>query len=98
MKDMKDVMEHKYFKMGMIRNVLFRAFLINYVAIFLAWLFSMTRLYDYLMLRFTWFYPDEAYLYIMNILGIWQTLGVVFMLFPALAIWWEMYMMKKRDK
>jgi hypothetical protein len=95
MKEVKDMIAYQYLKLKTTRNILFRAFLINYVTIFLGWLFSMTHLYDFLITKFTHFSTEEAYAYMMNIFGIWQTLGVVFLLFPALAIWWEMSANKK---
>ncbi|MCL1902095.1 MAG: hypothetical protein FWG18_00515 [Alphaproteobacteria bacterium] len=97
MKDFENFAEYSYEKLRIKRNIKLRAFLINYIAVFAGWLFSLTALYDFLIMTFTWFTPWEAYVYIMGILGIWQVAGVVLFLFPALAIWWEMGMLRKRD-
>ncbi|MCL1891956.1 MAG: CPP1-like family protein [Alphaproteobacteria bacterium] len=99
MKDMKmdkEWLGYKIWKLKQKRNILFRAFLINYVVILLAWLVSMTPFYMGLLMHFM---PGinaiEANMYLMTLFGIWKIAGVVLFLIPALAIWWEQCMMQK---
>ncbi|MCL2339089.1 MAG: hypothetical protein FWC51_04015 [Proteobacteria bacterium] len=94
--DMKELMAHEHHKMQIKRNTLFRAFLINYVAVFIVWLITLTPFYGWAMATFTHFPPEAADLYVMNILGIWKVAGVILFLIPALAIWWEMAALKNR--
>jgi hypothetical protein len=96
MATMKEMMEHQYHKMQIKRNTLFRAFLINYIAVFVVWLISMTPFYAWAFGTFTDMPPEMADMYIMNILGIWKVAGVVLFLVSAFATWWEMHAFKNR--
>lgn len=95
-KDMKDMVLYKLYKMRDKRNILLRAFLINYVAVFALWLLSMTPLYAGLMKSFAAHQSTAATeMYMLGIFGAWKILAVVLFLAPALAIWWEMTFIKK---
>jgi len=98
MKDMseKEFYELKMHKMRQKRNTLFRAFVINAVAIFLVWLLMMTPFYGWAMGTFTPFTPADAQMYLFDLIGVWKLAGVVLFLVPALAIWWEMAACKKK--
>ncbi|MCL2538232.1 MAG: hypothetical protein FWF34_02420 [Alphaproteobacteria bacterium] len=92
----KDFLKYTLEKLRIKRNILFRAFAISYGAIIIGWLFSISPLFLWTIKEFTLFSPEDSYFYIMNIFGVWQTLNVVFLLFPALAIWWEMHELQKK--
>ncbi|MCL2748883.1 MAG: hypothetical protein FWE50_02290 [Alphaproteobacteria bacterium] len=92
----KDYFAHKMHKLAQRRNINFRAFLINYIAVFLVWLFTLTPVFESLMAHFTNFTPREADMYMMVLLGIWKIAGVILFLIPAFATWWEMHAMKEK--
>jgi len=97
MKDMttKDWVEYKLQKMRMRRNVSFRAFAINWVLIFVVWMISMTPMYEGLMEYFMHTDAVQSQMFILDMIGLWKILNVVFFLVPALAIWWEMHAFEK---
>ncbi|MFG1344922.1 hypothetical protein V5F59_08505 [Xanthobacter autotrophicus DSM 431] len=72
-----------------IRNVLFKAFVINLVVITLTWLLSLGGATTNLMTAFFGFSADQTHMYMANIIGFWKVLNVVLFLVPALAIHWE---------
>lgn len=72
-----------------IRNVLFKAFVINLVVITLTWLLSLGGATTNLMTTFFGFSADQTHMYMANIIGFWKVLNVVLFLVPALAIHWE---------
>jgi len=90
--EMDSIMHHLYHK----RNILFRAFLINYVLVFLVWLLSMSGIYNSLVGFFIPNMPVDLDTYMIWILGIWKVAGVLFFLVPALAIWWEIAVYRKK--
>lgn len=94
-KEMREEIEHKYWKLHTTRGILFRAFAINYVSVFAAWLVSMTGFFDWSIRMFTRFNPADSYEFMMNCLAIWQILGVALFLVPALAVWWQMCAIRK---
>lgn len=93
----EEYLDYKISKLRRKRNILFRAFLINLVAILIVWLISMTPLAHWVMGRLTPFSAAGANMYIMSLLGIWKIIGYVLFLVPALAIWWEMCDYVKRE-
>ena len=95
--NMKEAMRHQYHKMHVNRNILFKAFLINYIAIFITWLLSMVPGFNGLIVHFTHMAAGDVNMYMLDMLGMWKILGVVLFLMPALAIWWEMHSFKKRE-
>lgn len=99
MKDMnmKEMTEHRYHKMRAKRNFLLRAFVVNYAAIFVAWLVSMAPGFNGLLVWFMHGTAADAHMYMMDMLGFWKILGVVLFLVPALAAWWEMHSLSKRE-
>ena len=91
----KDWMEHKVHKLYHKRNFLFKAFLINYVAVFVAWCISGLPWYQGLLLHFMQTDAGTAHMYMMNMFGFWKIAGVVLFLVPAFAAWWEMASCRK---
>ncbi|MCL2390562.1 MAG: hypothetical protein FWD54_06570 [Endomicrobia bacterium] len=77
-----------------IRNILFKAFIINYAAVLFVWLLSFTGLYVWAMNCFFSFSAEQTRIYFAYLLGFWKILGAVFFLIPAAAIHWE-YKRKK---
>jgi hypothetical protein len=97
-KDMKDALEMRYHKMWIQRDTLFRAWFINYVAIFAVWLFSMTGAFHWTIAKMVPALanpPMAADMYMLWLLGFWKIAVAAFLLVPAFAIWWQMSVMKK---
>lgn len=99
MKDwsMKDMMEHHYHKLRTKRNMLFKAFLINYILVFLAWLVSLMPWYQGLAAHFMQTSAANVQMFLMDLFGIWKIAGVVLFLVPAFAVWWEMHSFSKKE-
>ncbi|MBN9051532.1 MAG: hypothetical protein J0H78_18900 [Rhizobiales bacterium] len=72
-----------------IRNVLFKAFIINLLVIIVAWLMSLSGVTSNAMATFFGFSADQTRMYMANVIGFWKVLNVVFFLVPAIAIHWE---------
>lgn len=72
-----------------IRNILFRAFIINLIVIVVAWLLSLSGASTDLMQTFFGFDAHQSRMYIASMIGIWKILNVVLFLIPAIAIHWE---------
>lgn len=72
-----------------IRNVLFRAFLINLLVIIAVWLASLSGVVTQMMTVFFGFSVEQTHVYMANLLGFWKILNVVLFLIPAIAIHWE---------
>ncbi|MCL2485276.1 MAG: hypothetical protein FWF00_04635 [Endomicrobia bacterium] len=72
-----------------IRNILFKAFIINYAAVLFVWLLSLTGLYVWAMFWFFGFSVSQTTMYFAYLLGFWKIIGAVFFLIPAIAIHWE---------
>jgi len=80
------------------KRIAFRAFAVNLALIFLVWVAIELGLFPIGMVgRLMSCTPDEAKLYVMDLLGIWKILNVVLFLVPALAMLWEAKM-RARDK
>jgi len=77
-------------------NFLFRAFVLNYVIILLAWLVYMTGFYDRLIAHFITAPAALIEIIFFGLFAIWKILAFVFFLIPALAAWWEMSVCKKK--
>lgn len=72
-----------------IRNVLFKAFIINLAVIIAAWLMTLSGLVTSLMAMFFGFSAEQTHIYMAYIIGVWKVLNVVLFLIPAIAIHWE---------
>jgi len=72
-----------------IRNILFKAFVINYAVIFIVWLIMLTGLYNVLMDFFFGFDPQRTTIFMVHLLGAWKIAGATLFLIPAAAIHWE---------
>jgi hypothetical protein len=92
----KDQMEHIIHKLYHKRNTKLEGFVINYALIVVAWLISMIPGFNDWLAHFTNGCPIQANNYMMDMLGLWKVLGVVFFLVPGLAAWWELCRWKKR--
>jgi uncharacterized membrane protein len=78
-----------------IRNILFRAFVINLIVIVAVWLLSLGSVFTDLMQTFSGFDARQNHIYMAGMIGIWKILNVVLFLIPAIAIHWE-YRPKKQ--
>lgn len=72
-----------------IRNVLFKAFVINLVLIIVTWLLSLSGALAGPMASFFGFDAAQTRMYVACTIGFWKILNVVFFLIPAVAIHWE---------
>jgi hypothetical protein len=72
-----------------IRNILFKAFIINLVVIVIAWLLSRSSVFTSLMQTFFGIDARQDNMYMAGMIGIWKILNVVLFLIPAIAIHWE---------
>lgn len=72
-----------------IRNVLFRAFLINLLVIIAVWLISLNGVVAQMMAVFFGFSVAQTHMYMATLIGFWKILNVVLFLIPAIAIHWE---------
>jgi len=72
-----------------VRNVLFKAFIINLLVIIAVWLMLLGGVTTNLMSTFFGFSVDQTHTYMANIIGFWKVLNVVLFLIPAIAIHWE---------
>lgn len=72
-----------------IRNILFKAFIINLLVIIFAWLITLSGVTTTTMTVFFGFSVDQTRVYMANIIGFWKVLNVVLFLIPAIAIHWE---------
>jgi len=72
-----------------IRNILFKAFIINLIVIVVAWLLSRTSVFANAMQTFFGFEASQSNMYMAGMIGIWKILNVVMFLIPAIAIHWE---------
>ena len=99
-KEMREMMEHHYNKMYLKRMYLFKAFVINYVAIFAAWLLSLTGLFHWMVAHVAPVLanPMAADMYMLWMIGGWKVLAAVFYLVPAIATWWNMSCIEKHLK
>ena len=72
-----------------IRNILFKAFVINLIVIVVTWLLSLSSVFTDLMQTFFSFDAHKSHVYMAGMIGIWKILNVVLFLVPAIAIHWE---------
>ncbi|MDR0319736.1 MAG: hypothetical protein LBH81_03290 [Rickettsiales bacterium] len=79
------------------RNVNFRIFVVNYIMMAAAWLFSMVPWYNEMVQYVMHMNADEAHFFILDLLGIMAVLNAAFFLAPAIGQWWEMSASKKPD-
>lgn len=92
----KEWMQHKAHKLYHKRNFYFKAFLVNYIAVFVAWIFTMMPAYHKLLMHFLPGISESgATMYMMELFGIWKILGFVLFLVPAFAAWWELHSVRK---
>ena len=87
-KEYKEYLEMKIWKLKIRQNINLRAFLINYIAVFVVWIITMTPIMDVAanMMKMS---PELTNVYMMVLIGIWKVLAAVLFLIPGLATWWE---------
>lgn len=81
-----------------IRNILFKAFIINYALVIFVWLLFLVGVYQPVMERFFGFDEFTTNNYVAYLLGFWKILVVVFFLVPAFAIHLEYGSKKAKRK
>ncbi|MDR2187146.1 MAG: hypothetical protein LBE62_03715 [Azonexus sp.] len=81
-----------------IRNILFKAFCLNFVLIVVAWLASWSGIVASLMTAFFGFSASETQMYMAHLIGFWKILNAVFFLIPAVAIHWEYKLIHTSEK
>ena len=95
-KHMHDALEMKFHDLWLKRDILFRAFAINYAVIVVAWIMTMIPFMHNLIMKFAMYQSVAAVeLFYLYLFGMWKILGVVLFLIPALALWWQMHVIKK---
>jgi hypothetical protein len=94
----KEFAEYNEFRIEKLRvnqNILFRAFVINYIGVLLMWLIGFIHP---LMNWLAFLSGVPAAILSIQFLGwlaVWKIAGVVLFLIPALAIWWERCRLRK---
>lgn len=76
------------------QRVLFRAFFINVILGLLVWGLTFLPGFLYLAVVVTGISPMMMYFSMIGGIALWQMLGVLIFLVPALAVWWERAMTK----
>ena len=71
-----------------LRNILFKAFVINYALLILVWLLSLSGFYHYVLALFHVMPEADVDTYLAILLGGWDVIGFVLFLVPALALHW----------
>jgi len=82
-------------KIRNIRNILFKAFLINMVTVIVLWVFVMLDLMRYFMWALPGFTLKSANLYVMSLIGILDVAGYLLFLVPTIALGWEIWRTKR---
>ncbi|MDR0726994.1 MAG: hypothetical protein LBF37_02925 [Rickettsiales bacterium] len=86
------------FKLRSKQRIMFRAFLINYVLIFITWLLSMSDGFMNWVANLTNMPFGLLTIQMISWMAMWKIAGVVLFLVPALAACWEMAMLKRYSK
>ena len=79
-----------------VRNILFKAFILNILFVTVFWIFVMAGWMQYFMWGMPGFTLEEADLFVMWLLGVVDIAGLVLFLVPALALTWEILRAKRR--
>lgn len=72
-----------------IRNVLFKAFIINLIVIVVAFLLLFSNVFTNLMQPFFGFDTHQSHIDMASVIGSWKILNVVLLLIPAITIHWQ---------
>ena len=72
-----------------VRNILLKTFLLIYVMIFIMWGVSFTNWYYNLFNHFYSMSQYELQTFFLYLISYTKLTGIIFFLFPALAIHWE---------
>ena len=82
-------------QMRNLRNILFKAFLINIFFVLVIWGFAMANLMEYFMWALPGLTLESANEFVIIIAGIIDVFGLIFFLVPCLAISWQISRYKK---
>ncbi len=85
----KDFIQEQDMKMRMKQRSLFRAFFINLFLGVIALVLTYFPVLLYVAVLLTGISPMIMYFSIIGGIALWQMLGVVLYLVPAVSIWWE---------
>jgi len=88
-KDMNDFVAIRDEKLLSRQRVLFRAFFINLILGLAVWGLTFVPMFLYVAVWTTGISPMMMYFSMIGGIALWQMLGVVLFLVPALATWWE---------
>lgn len=80
-----------------IRNILFKAFLVNIVIVAICWIFIWTDLMKYFMWAMPGFNLQGANFYIMWMIGILHMISIALFLIPTIALSFEIVCEKRRQ-
>lgn len=85
----KDFIQEQDFKLRMKQRWLFRAFFINLFLGVIALALTYFPILLYVAVWATGISPMVMYFSAIAAIALWQMLGVIYFLVPAVAIWWE---------
>lgn len=93
-KEIKDFSDLRDGKMLSRQRVLFRAFFVNLILGLIVWGLTFVPAFLYVAVLVTGISPMMMYFSMIGGIALWQMLGVVMFLVPALATWWERKVIK----
>ena len=76
------------------QRILFRAFFVYTVLVFLVWLMTFIQGFIFLGVVITGVSAPMFYISAIGALAVWGIAGVALFLVPGIAIWWERKVMK----
>jgi len=85
----KDFIQEQDMKLRIKQRTLFRAFFINLILGAIALVLTYVPVLLYVAVWATGISPMVMYFSIISGIAVWQMLGVVLFLVPAIATWWE---------
>lgn len=85
----KDFIQDQDFKMRLRQRTLFRAFFVNLLFGAFALALTYVPVLLYVAVLLTGISPMVMYFSIISAIALWQLMGVVLFLVPAIAVWWE---------
>ncbi len=91
----KDFIAEQDMKMRIKQRTLFRAFFINLILGLVALVLTYIPVLLYVAVVATGISPMVMYFSIIAAIALWQMLGVIYFLVPAVALWWERRTLEK---
>jgi len=79
-----------------LRRILFQAFLINILFVFVCWVFVMANLMQYFMWALPGFTLESANLFVMWLIGVLDIAGFILFLVPTIVLSFEIVREKRR--